>query len=229
MSESTISNEDIKQLLLFMNRIKAFEKIFVIQKDSMVRLMWGLFLFGAGLLDFVITEMVYQTESSGVLTLLPWVLAILSGLILQFFSERHLINVYSWEKPQKEGSKYTFFQILAFVLMPVLISFFNTIGWYFLIFPSTALIFGFLVYVMDRKYVEAHKEILNDKSPLLTPSLCVLAAILMILLVLIDNAYLIFHSMVFGTAFGGGFCVTAFWNRKNLDKYVESEDIQATS
>ncbi|MHA1966720.1 MAG: hypothetical protein ACW964_02845 [Candidatus Hodarchaeales archaeon] len=225
MKESTISDENIKQLLLFMNRIKAFEKILVIQKDSVIRLIWGLLLFGAGLLDYVITEMVYQTESYGIFTLVPWVLAIFSGLIIQFFSERHLINIYSWEKPQKEENKGTLVQILGFILIAVLIFFFGANELHFLTLPSIALIFGFLVYFIDRKYVETHKDILNKNSLLLIPLLCVLAATIMILLVIIDKSFYNFHSVVFGTAFGGGFCLTAFWNRKNLENYYEKEDI----
>ncbi len=51
-----ISNADLKQLLHYMSRIKAFEKIFKIQKDSMTRLIWGLLIIGGGVLEFVITQ-----------------------------------------------------------------------------------------------------------------------------------------------------------------------------
>jgi hypothetical protein len=227
MSEETISKEEIKQLVHFMNRIKSFEKIFIIQKDSMDRLIWGLFLFGAGLLDYVISEMVYQTESSGLLTLLPWLLAIVSALILQFFSERHLVYIYSWEKPQKEENKDKIIMIFGFVVMALVIIIFNTMGLYYIVFPTVSLISGILTYTVDRKNFRKLENILDDRSSLLTPLLCVLAAIVMIVLVLLDENNFMFHNMIFGTAFGAGFCGTAIWNRKNLDTYVESEAIHS--
>ncbi|MFX0014490.1 MAG: hypothetical protein ACFFB2_09140 [Promethearchaeota archaeon] len=229
MSEIPISKEEIKQLLLFMNRIKVFEKIFIIQKDSMTRLIWGLFLFGAGSLSYVITEMVYQTESFGILTIVPWILAIFSGLIIQIFSDRHIVNIYSWEKPKREASSDTLFLILGFVLMAVLISFYNITALHVLTFPSVALISGFMVLVTDRKYYETNKEILNNKLFLITPVFCLLAASLMILLVLIDESIFIFHSVIFGTAFGGSFCITAYWNRKNIDSFLERGDLPSNS
>ena len=227
MNNETISKEDIKQLVHFMNRIKAFEKIFIIQKDSMARLIWGLFLFGAGLLDYVISVMVYQTESSGFLTLVPWALAMLSALIFHFFSERHLINVYSWKKPQKEESKDDLILMFGFAIIFALIIILNTTGLHYFVFPSVSLVTGFLAYAVDRKNIKKHNNILDDRTSLLTPLLCVLASIAMVIIVLIDKNNFMFHSMIFGTAFGIGFCTTAFWNRKNLEKYVESEEIHS--
>ena len=229
MSEPPISKEELKQLLLFMNRIQAFEKTFIIQKDSMIRLIWGLFLFGAGLLDYIITEMVYQTDSFGVFTLVPWILAIFSGLIIQIFSDRHLTNIYSWKKPTKETSNDTIFLILGFVIMAVLITYYNMNSLYSLTFPSIALISGFMSLVMDRKYFEINKEILNKNQFLITPLICVFAAILMILIALIDESFYNFHSMIFGAAFGGSFCLTAFWNRKVIENFFEKIDTRSNS
>ena len=229
MSESTISKEEIKQLLLFMNRIKTFEKIFVIQKESVTRLIWGLLLFSAGLLDYVITFMVYQAESYGILTIIPWALAMLSGLIIQTFSERHLTNVYNWEQPKKEKNKDDLILILGFALMGVVVIIFNTPSMAIFIFPCIALISGFLAYYTDRKYVVKYKEILQKESSFIVTFFCFLAAILMVIIGLIDMNNINLHSVIFGAAIGGGFSFTAFWNKKSLDDYVKEEDLSSSS
>ena len=205
MNESVISKEEIKQLLFFMNRIKAFEKTFSVQKDSMTRLIWGLLLFSAGILDYVIAEIVFKTDSFGAITIIPWGLAMLSGLIIQVFSDRQITNLYSWEKPTAEKSSDTLFLILGFAIIAVSVSFFNNSGFYFLTFPSITLISGFMAFVLDGKYYKKNREVLNPSLNLVIPIICVLAAILMILLVILDDSLFRLHSMLFGFAFGNTF------------------------
>ena len=81
MEDSTISPAEIKQLLYYMNRVKSFEKTFIMQKDSMSRLIWGLLLIGAGILDGVFSSLRFF----GLVSVTPWILAIVSGLIIQGF------------------------------------------------------------------------------------------------------------------------------------------------
>jgi hypothetical protein len=100
---------------------------------------------------------------------------------------------------------------------------------YSLIFPSIALISGFMSLVMDRKYFETNKEILNKNQFLITPLICVFAAILMILIALIDESFYNFHGMIFGAVFGGSFCLTAFWHRKVIENFFEKIDTRSNS
>ena len=104
MQKESIPKEDIQQLLFFMNRIQAFEKTFLIQKESVTRLIWGLFLMGAGILDYVIYEMTVISGVYGFQTIIPWALAMFSGLVVQLFSDRHLINIYSRKKKDPKKS-----------------------------------------------------------------------------------------------------------------------------
>ena len=162
MNEKAISKEEIKQLLLFMNRIQAFEKTFIIQKDSMTKLIWGLLLMSAGILHFALTEVVLISYTSGVITLLPWGIAIVSGLIIQVFSDRHITNIYSWEKPPSKIDKDTIILGFGFIFMAVIISFFSNADLYYLSFPSVAIISGLLVYIMDKKYYHDNSNILQQ-------------------------------------------------------------------
>jgi hypothetical protein len=229
MNESVISKEEIKQLLFFMNRIKAFEKTFSVQKDSMTRLIWGLLLFSAGILDYVIAEIVFKTDSFGAITIIPWGLAMLSGLIIQVFSDRHITNLYSWEKPTAEKSSDTLFLILGFAIIAVSVLFFNNSGLYFLTFPSITLISGFMAFVLDGKYYRKNREVLNPNLNLVIPIICVLAVILMILLVIFDDSLFRLHSMLFGFAFGGSFSLIAFWNRNQISKFMENISVDSNS
>ncbi len=225
MSETSISKEEIKQLLFFMNRIKAFEKTFVVQKNTMTRLIWGLLLVGAGILDFVIRQMAYQVENSENLTLVPWIIAIFSGLIFQIFSDRHITNIYSWQKSKEEENTGTTFISLGFILIGVIIVMTSTPDLYFLTFPIICLFVGFLTLVTDNRYFKENEEILNVKHLFFIPSVCVILAVVLLLIFMIDKSNIVFSSVIFGCGFGGSFSLIAFWNRKKVIMYIEQTDL----
>lgn len=232
MSNQQVSKEEIKQLLSFMNRIKAFEKTFIIQKNSIIKLIWGLLLMGAGVLGFVISKIIYaseSTESFGVYTIVPWVIAIFSGLIIQIFSERHLINIYSWEKQESKIDRGMLYLILGFIIMIFLVSYFNsTPDLYFLTFPSITIVSG-LMSLLDKKYYQENQEILNQKSLFLTPIVCIIVTVIMIVLFMIDKSNIHFQGVLFGFGFGGSFSFNAFMDRKGVEKYLEKIDISTKS
>ncbi|MFW9996832.1 MAG: hypothetical protein ACFFD4_32620 [Candidatus Odinarchaeota archaeon] len=224
MNQKTISKDEIQQLLFFMNRIRAFEETFLIQKDSITRLIWGLLLIGAGILDWAFFEMAFKTGEFGLFTILPWVIAIFSGLIIQIFSDRHITNIYSWERPKKEFNSDTLFLIAGFAIMAVLISYYNMNNISSLSFPSVALISGFMSLVMDRSYFKKNEEVLEQKLYLFIPMVCIVTAIVMTAIVLIDKSLFRFHGLIFGVTFGGSFSTVAFWNRKQVGSYIEKMD-----
>jgi MFS family permease len=232
MSNQQISKEEIKQLLGFMNRIKAFEKIYLLQKNSITKLIWGLLLMGAGVLGFIISKIIYSAdnpESFEYYTIFPWVIAIFSGLIIQIFSDRHLTNVYSWEKPETKNDRDTLFLMIGLIVIAILISFFNSSDLYFLMFPTIALFSGFLSWIGDRKYYPENHEILDQRLIYFTPIVCIVASILMVLVYLINNSYFEVQNILFGISFGGSFSLTAFWDRSQVEKYLEKIDIDTNS
>ena len=229
MNEKAISQDEIKQLFIFMNRIKSFEKTFIIQKDSMTKLIWGLFLMSAGILHFVLTEMVLISDTSGIITLLPWGIAILSGFIIQIFSDRHLMNIYSWEKPPSKIDKDTIILFFGFIFMGMIISFLSNPGLHHLSFPSVAIISGLLVSIMDKKYFQNNKNILQQNLYFFTPLICIISAIVMIFLFIIDETFINLHSIIFGVAFGGSFSLIAFLNHRQVEKYIEKMDSGSSS
>ncbi|MFX0123094.1 MAG: hypothetical protein ACFFAE_05610 [Candidatus Hodarchaeota archaeon] len=222
MQDSTISSADIKQLLYYMNRVKSFEKTFVMQKDSMSRLIWGLLLIGAGILDGVFSSL----QFFGILSITPWILAIVSGLIIQGFSDRHLINIYSRKTREKKGlDSDTLFLMGCFILMGVAVGFFNFAELYFLIFPTIALISGFAALVEDRKYYSKNEEILQKTAYFVTPIVSFSVAIIMLVGNIINSEFFILGGLIFGITFGTSFCFVAFWNRRQVDSYIEKIDI----
>jgi hypothetical protein len=225
MSETPISKEEIKQLLFFMNRIKAFEKTFIVQKNTMARLIWGLLLVGAGILDFVIRQMAYEVENSDYLTLLPWIIAIFSGMIFQIFSDRHITNIYSWQKSQEEDNSGTTFISLGFILMGVVVVVTSTPDLYFLTFPIICLISGFMALITDNRYFKENRDILNIKHIYFIPIVCVILALVLLLSFMIDKSNVAFSSVIFGCGFGGSFSLIAFWNRKKVIMYIEQTDL----
>jgi uncharacterized membrane protein SirB2 len=224
MKEQAISKDDIQQLLFFMNRIKAFEKTFIIQKDSMTRLIWGLLLLGAGILDWVFLEMAFMSGDSGIFISFPWVIAIFSGLVIQIFSDRHITNIYSWKKPEKEFNSDTLFLIAGFVIIAMLNIYYSMNSLPYLTYPTVAVIIGFMALVTDRSYFQKNEEILERKMFLLTPLICVVAVIIMFSLVLIDGSLFKFHGMIFGVGVGGNLSLVAYLNRSQIGNYIENTD-----
>ncbi len=229
MQREPIPKEDIQQLLFFMNRIQAFEKIFLIQKESVTRLIWGLFLMGAGILDYVIYEMAVLSDVYGFQTILPWALAIFSGLIIQLFSDRHLINIYSWKKEDPKKNTDLLFLITGLVIIACVITFFNSTDFYFLAFPSITLISGFMALVSDRAVFQKNRDILRKNYYLITPLICVGASVLMLVVFWIDSSLYIFFGAIFGISFGGSFSLTAFWNRTNVEDFFNRSEVPKSS
>ncbi len=225
MEKSEVSKEELKQLLVFMQRVKAFEQTFMIQKESMNRLIWGLLLCGAGILDCALIELQILTEEVGILTTLPWLIAIFSGLIMQLFSNRHLTNIYSIQKESKLDSTGNVYLISGFILMGILITIYNASGLYYLIFPSISLISGFISLIADRKQYLEHQALIHRFSYLLNPIVSFVAAVLMILLFSLDSTFFKYHGLIFGLSFGGSFVLSAFWNRNRINNYIRKIDI----
>ena len=226
MEKTDISKEELKQLLAFMHRIKAFEKTFIIQKDSMNRLIWGLLLLGAGILDCMLIELQIITDEVGILTTVPWLIAIFSGLVLQLFSNRHLTNVYSIQREKESDSSGNMYLISGFLLMGVLITFYNANRLHYLIFPSISLISGFMSLILDREQYRENKDLIPKSSYLINPIVSLFAALIMIISYLIDNSFFKFHGLIFGLSFGGSFILSAFWNRNQIDNYIKRIDLE---
>ena len=225
MQKDSIPKEDIQQLLFFMNRIQAFEKTFLIQKESVTRLIWGLFLMGAGILDYVIYEMAVISDVYGIQTMVPWVLAIFSGLIVQFFSDRHLVNIYSWKKEDPKKNTNIFFLITGFIIIACVITVFNSTDFYFLTFPSITLFSGFMSIVLDRAFFQKNADIINMNYYYLAPLICVGATLLMLVLFWIDTTFYRFFGVIFGISFGGSFSLVAFLNRTKVDEFFERTEV----
>jgi hypothetical protein len=221
MENSIISPADIKQLLYYLNRVKSFEKTFIIQKDSMSRLIWGLLLIGAGVLDGVFSSLKFF----GLVSITPWILAMVSGLIIQGFSDRHLINIYSRKTPEKGIEGNNLFLIGSFILMGVAIGFFNFTELYYLTFPTVALISGFTALVEDKKYYSKNEEILPRMTYLVTPIVSFSVSIFLLIGNILDPSFFIYGGLIFGFTFGLSFSLVAFWNRRQVDIYIEKIDI----
>ncbi|MFX1284832.1 MAG: hypothetical protein ACFFB5_14320 [Promethearchaeota archaeon] len=221
MENSIISPADIKQLLYYMNRVKAFEKTFMIQKDSMARLIWGLLLVGAGILDGVFSSL----QFFGLASITPWILAMVSGLIIQSFSDRHLTNIYSRKTQEKGINSNNLFLIGSFFIMGVAVIFFSFAKLQYLTFPTIALISGFTALVQDKKYYLKYEEILPKQGYLMVPIVSFSAAIIMLLGNFIDPEFFLYGGLIFGFTFGTSFCFGAFWNRRYIDTYIEKIDI----
>ncbi len=224
MVSNEISKDELRQLLYFMQRVKSFERTFMIQKDSIIRLIWGLLFIGAGILDWVMIELQFITNEVGLFALLPWVIAMLSGLIIQIFSDRHITNIYSKETMKESNSLETLILISGFILIAVTVTIFNMNSIYSFTFPVICIISGIMALVLDKKAFKENKDILNRYSYYLTPIITVSTAILMILICLLDNTYFRFHGILFGLSFGGSFLITAFWNRKSVQSFIENTE-----
>ena len=226
MVSSDISKDELRQLLHFMQRVKSFERTFMIQKGSIIRLIWGLLFIGAGILDCVMIELQIITDAVGWFTLFPWAIAMLSGLIIQIFSDRHITNIYSRETKKESSTVETLILICGFILIAVAISIFNMNQLHFLTFPTISIISGLLALVLDRGSFEENKDIINRYSFYLTPIITISIAILMILLYIFNNSFFRYHGLLFGISFGSSFVITAFWDKKSVEDFIEKTDVE---
>ncbi|MHA1942560.1 MAG: hypothetical protein ACW97P_12710 [Candidatus Hodarchaeales archaeon] len=229
-----ISNTDLKQLLHYMSRIKAFEKIFVIQKDSMTRMIWGLLLIAGGLLEFVIVQLLILAIDAGLVTHplwgylnnIPWILAIGSGLVIQLFSDRHITNIYSYETKKEGEDTGIFFLIRSFVLMALVLQVFAMIGLTMLIYPAITLIVGITAFILDNKqhlHLE-FQEVITKRTYLITPISAGIAIIVMVGGIILSPAFFQFQGLIFGVSVGASRSISAFWNRQLINSYLTIED-----
>ena len=226
MVSNEISKAELKQLLYFMQRVKSFERTFMIQKDSIIKLIWGLLFVGAGVLDYVMVDLQIETAAVGIFSLLPWVIAMLSGLIIQIFSDRHITNIYSREMKKESNSAATLILISGFILIGVVVTIFNMNEIYSLTFPMISIISGLMALVLDKENYQKNKDIINRYSYYLTPFITFSAAILMILISLLDNTNFRYHGLLFGISIGSSFLITAIWNRNSVQNYIENTEVE---
>jgi hypothetical protein len=230
-----ISNADLKQLLHYMSRIKGFEKIFKIQSAMTIRLIWGLLIIGAGVLEFVITQLLilnqdYSTSYSeflsqtSFLTIIPWIFALSSALIIQLFSDRHITNIYSYETKKIGENTDTFFLLRSFILMVLIVQIFALTDLLMLAYPSITLIAGFTAYVIASKQYLKFQEVITRRTHLIIPISTGLAIIVMVSGNIISPMFFQYLGLIFGLFFGGSTVVSAFWNRKLINSFLAIED-----
>ena len=226
MVSDEISKDELRQLLYFMQRVKSFERTFMIQKDSIIKLIWGLLFMGAGILDCVMIDLQFATSAVGIFALLPWLIAMFSGLVIQIFSDRHITNIYNKEVKKETNSVDTLILISGFILIGVVVTIFNANEIYSLTFPLISIISGLMALILDKKNLQKNKDIINRYSYYLTPLITFSAAILMILISLLDSTYFKYHGLLFGICFGSSFLITAIWNRKSVENYIENTEVE---
>jgi hypothetical protein len=227
-----ISNTDLKQLLHYMSRIKAFEKIFVIQKDSMTRMIWGLLLIAGGVLEFVIVQLLILAIGAGLVTHplwgylnnIPWILVIGSGLVIQLFSDRHITNIYSYETKKEGEDTPIFFLLSTFVLMALVLQVFAMIGLTMLIYPAITLIVGITTFILDNKQHLEFQEVITKRTYLITPGVSLGAIVVMVGGVILSPAFFQYQGLIFGVSFGASRSISAFWNRQLINSYLAIED-----
>jgi hypothetical protein len=227
-----ISNADLKQLLHYMTRISTFEKVFIIQKDSMIRLIWGLLLIAGGVLEFFLTQLLILTIGSGLVTHplrgylnnIPWILVIGIGLVIQLFSDRHITNIYSYNTEKEGKGTEIFFMIRSFVLMALVLQVFAMIGLVRLIYPAITLIAGISVFISDNKQHLEFQEVIKRRTYLITPISAGIAIIVMVGGIIISPVFWQYQGLIFGLSFGFSRSINAFWNRRLIDSYLAMED-----
>lgn len=215
-----ISPEEIRELLSYMEKIKNFEKRYKLQIIAVERIIWGLLLIIAGLLDFTFAAYIFQYGP----VFIPWVLIIPVGLLMTNFLSNQTKII-----EESEEDKIPFYKQpinIAFILIVISIIAFSNEILYFLVMPSIAIIMG-VALLLDRTFILPGKLRVIEY---LTPVLIMLTAIVNILgyyfisnvtitfLVIANTGFSIFHGIIFGTVFGMMELIQAYLTRKQLKK-----------
>ncbi len=214
-----ISPEEIRELLSYMEKIKNFEKRYKLQIIAVERIIWGLLLIIAGIIDFTFAAYIFEYGP----VFIPWVLIIPVGLLMtHFLSNQTKIIKESEEKPPfyKQPINIAF----VFIIIAIIITSNETL--YFLVMPSIGIIMG-IALLIDRTFVLPGQLRMVEY---LTPVLIMLTAIVNILgylfisnvtitFLAIDNTeFSIFHGIIFGSVFGVMELFQAYLTRKQLKK-----------
>ncbi|MFX0181921.1 MAG: hypothetical protein ACFE95_02465 [Candidatus Hodarchaeota archaeon] len=59
----------------------------------------------------------------------------------------------------------------------------------------------------------------------MTPVVSFIAAIIMLIGSFFDSSFFLIGGLIFGLTFGTSFYVVAFWNRRQIDAYIDKIDI----
>jgi len=210
--ELDIKPTEIKALLKYVNRIQQYEEIFAYQLDTMVRMVWGLLLMIAGILDW------YFFSIGVYVSIVPWGLAIFSGLVIHYFSEKYLSFTKEPIVQKQDASVLTVFFILLMLLNLVL----NAFELYYFLYPSIAFATALLVIYTDLNDPKNCANLMDrDYSNFIILGALLAGVIDVILGIGLGLEALNYQGIVFGLLFGGSMALVAYLNNKKINEHIQ--------
>ncbi|MFW9990836.1 MAG: hypothetical protein ACFFD4_02130 [Candidatus Odinarchaeota archaeon] len=192
--------------------MKSFEIIYALQTDTMIRLIWGVFLFGASILDLLL-----RILDAGLLVFIPWVVAITSALIIQESTDRYFPIQKQFKEIKAKYNRHlrSIFLMVAIILITDIISELAVLQ-----MPAIAVLFAYTFYKMDENYYEYHSAVLKKNLRNFIPALLLISGAVNVVGHYLYSSIFWPYGFIFGIFFGGSMITVSFWNRRNIKQYM---------
>jgi hypothetical protein len=210
---SEVSKQDMKQLLTLMQRIENFEKLNNMQIWSVNRLVWGLLLLTAGILDFIILK--YTSGIIGWITTISWALTLVMGMLITSFQRKNVVVT----GKKRKRSFYTRTQHYWITLAFGLVFIFGYTELNHLTFPVIAILMGALLlidnYLAKRKTSSFAGIVIHYGTPI---AFLLTAIINIVGFYVIGEIFEFYQGLIFGAVIGIAFIYGAFLLRGIIDR-----------
>ncbi|MHA2296470.1 MAG: hypothetical protein ACXAEU_00670 [Candidatus Hodarchaeales archaeon] len=214
MSDKNLSTDDIKDLLYYLERVKSFEHVYTLQTDTMIRLIWGVLLFGASIIDLVL-----RLFEPGLLIFVPWIVAISSAVLIQEFTSRYFPVQKQFREIKMKYDRH----LKSIFLMVIIILITNfSIELAAFQMPAIAILFAYTQYKMDENYYENYSPVLKRNLRTFIPSLVLASGAVNIIGHFLFSAIFWPYGFIFGSFYGGSLLIVSFWNRKFIKQYMNT-------
>jgi len=217
--ESTITPEEIKELLGYLHSIKAYEEWFDLYISTLVIMIWGLIFIFAGLFDFIFANPSNNEYARWII----WFGVFILGTILENFSTR---QVSLTPKSSSTPNSYLF-HIGIGIGMILIFSIILTFRLDFLIFPIAGII---VAGMFSLNLLNFYKSSSCSLPELLFPAvMSIVSAIINIIGFLFNgNNFLLFHGLIFGIVVGISLTSVAYVIRRRIQFQFRADFTEPT-
>ncbi len=211
---------NIRELLQYINKIKAFEQRGFRNYSAISAIVWGFLLAYAGIMDYF----AYQLDNT-LFHFLPWLLSSIGGFVITLVMRKGVQKVFdtpdedSVVKGHRKASAITAFTILV-VWVGVVVLIAQRLS--FLINPFVALCFGsMMLYFVSKQPRSQPKKFKVAQT--IPPALLLFTALVEIMLyLLVGDKYVDFYGMAIGLSFGLGMIGVGMYILNHFDPIPSS-------
>lgn len=230
MSLEGIAEDNIKELLFYLNNAKLIDKLRILQVDVVIIVIWAFLLVIASF-----SETFLNVSYGSSFTIIIWIITLIfGGLVTIFLKEQ----VYLTFRPKFNFINKLFIIILITgIVIAVLFDYLIKINE--LIFPLYSILFS--IYSLDllSPYYKNHSDVFTKNKKLFLPIFSLLSGLVNSLAVILEKLYPeimknilgdqtvgSFESLIFTLFISSMMLYIAWYNHKEINNYINNIDIE---